>query len=266
MKASLKLKALVGGALLFAAGSAFANTALDAGAGSIFVNLWDQTNGTSFIYDTGLNQSTFNGSTSSVNVNLASDPNWTAFVAGITGGLTGTSDTITYNVVAVGLNTVFTTGGATPSGVFNSKLNQADGNGATLVSEANSISSTTTNSAYATPTNGSPSAGGGVWGVADPQWGSNLKTVANTSLGTALNFYSITFGTGSHTASNIRATIVTFANTWLLDSAGNLTYNNTVAPIPVPAPLGLLLAGLALMGVIARRRKTGDTDFGGAAA
>ena len=262
MKASLKLKALVGGALLFAAGSAFANTSLDPVGGSIFVNLWDQTNNTSFIYDTGLNQSTFNGSTSVVNVNLASDPNWTAFVAGITGGLTGTTDTITYNVVSAGANAVYTTGFSAPTTIYNTKMNGALNNGIGVANSANAVTSTTTTSAYATASSG-PNA---VWGVASPGWNANLKVIADAALGTALNFYSLTFGSTNHTSATTKTIIATFANTWLLDSAGNLTYNNTVAPVPVPAPLGLLLAGLALMGVIARRRKTGDTDFGGAAA
>ncbi len=263
MKASLKLKALVGGALLFAAGSAFANTSLDPVGGSIFVNLWDQTNGTSFIFDTGLNQTTFNGSTTVENINLASDPNWLAFVAGVTGGsLTSSTDTITYNVVSAGANAAYTTGLSAPSSVYNSKLNTGLAAGANLANAANGVTSTTTTSAYATASSGSQA----IWGVASPAWNNNLKVVADAALGTALNFYSLTFGSTNHTSATTKTIIATFANTWLLDSAGNLTYNNTVAPIPVPAPLGLLLAGLALMGVIARRRKTGDSDFGGAAA
>ena len=263
MKASLKLKALVGGALLMAAGSAFADTALDPVGGSIFVNLWDQTTGTSFIYDTGLNQSTFDGTNSVVNVNLASDPNWAAFVAGVTGGsLTSSTDTITYNVVSSGANAAYTSGLSAPTNVYNSKLNTGNGAGINVANAANAVTSSTTNSAYATASTGSQA----VWSVASPAWNNNLKVIADAALGTALNFYSLTFGSTNHASNTTKTIIATFANTWLLDSAGNLTYNN-VAAVPVPAPLGLLLAGLALMGVIARRRKTvsGD-DFGGAAA
>ena len=262
MKASLKLKALIGGALLVAAGSAFANTSLDPVGGSIFVNLWDQTTGTSFIYDTGLNQSTFDGTNSVVNVNLASDPNWVAFVAGVTGGLTGTTDTITYNVVSGNSNAAYTTGLSLPTNVFNSKLNTGLAAGVNLLNNVNNVTSSTTTSAYATSSSG-PNA---VWGVASLGWNNNLKVIADAALGTALNFYSLTFGSTNHASNTTKTIIAQFANTWLLDSAGNLTYNN-VASVPVPAPLGLLLAGLALMGVIARRRKTGSTDdFGGAAA
>ncbi|MDR3416940.1 MAG: VPLPA-CTERM sorting domain-containing protein [Nevskia sp.] len=267
MKASLKLKALVAGAAMIAAGSAFADMSLDSSAtGSIFVNLFDSTTNTSFVYDTGLNQNTFDGTNSSVNVNLASDANWVSFVNSVTGGnLTTTTDSVSYNVVSASSNAAFSTSGGTPSGVFNSKLNGGVGFGAGVAQAANTISSSTTNSAYATSTNGNP-AGGAVWTNADGSWSSDLKVTPDASLGTALAFYSETYGSTNHQATNVRAIINQFANTWLLDSSGNLTYNATTSSVPVPAPFGLLIAGLALMGIIARRGKNGDRGFGGFAA
>jgi hypothetical protein len=257
MKVGFKLKALVAGAMLCAGGSAFADMNIDTTNGDIFLNLWDQTNATSFIYDTGLNQTTFDGTNTVFSVNLASDANYTAFLAGV-----GGSDVVTYNVVSAGFNGAYTTGAAAPSAsVFNTKLNTANAAGGSIAQQASApnLASSTTNSAYATPST-NPNA---VWGVADNTWNLNLKLAADGSVGTALNFYSLIFGAGTHTSSTVKSVVTTFANTWLLDSAGNLTYN----AVPVPAPFGLLLGGLALMGAISRRKQSAaEKEVEGAAA
>jgi hypothetical protein len=261
MKASLKLKALAAAAALFATGSAFANTNLDtANLGSIWVNVDDTSNSTSFAYDTGLNQSTVTGSTTSfsVDTSLASDPNWQSFLSNTKSG-----DNITYNVVSLsglgaGGATIYTTGAAKPSSVQNANISTPANAAETVAGFINSTASTTSNSAYITAGNSlanwSTNLDGG-------SWGGNLGGVQeNASLGTSLNFYEI-LGTTA-----VKATVSTFAYTWDLTSAGLLTYNPTTSTVPVPAPFGLLVAGLALMGVIARRGKSTGGDFGGAAA
>jgi len=215
MKLGFKLKALVAGALLLSGGSALANTSIDTSGGDIFLSLWDQTAGTTFVFDTGLNQSTFSSS-GSYSFNLSSDANYTAF----------------FN--AVGTN---------------------------YATSVNGVSSSTTNSAYATGGNATAS----VWGSTDAGWTNQLKVSpsANAAVGTALNFYSVAFNGTNHTSNFILATVNQFASTWLLDSAGNLSYG----AVPIPAPFGLLLGGLALMGVISRRKPaSAGQDLGGAAA
>jgi hypothetical protein len=263
MKASWKLRALVAGTLAVAGAPAFADMSLDPSAGSIFVNLWDQTNNTSYIFDTGLNESTFTGS-NTVNDNLASDPNYQAFVAGVAGGnLTTTTDTVTYNVVAMGTNTALTTGSGPPGGsVFNSKLLGGLSAGTNVVNGANTVTSSTTNSAYANAV--SNPTGTAIWGSSDATWNNDLRLSSDGALGTALNFFSLTFGTGSHSSNTIKSTLLTFPDTWDLTAGGLLTYN--VSAVPIPAPLGLRLGGLGLLAIVARRNKSGEQGISGAAA
>jgi hypothetical protein len=255
MKLGFKLKALVAGALLLSGGSALANTSIDTSGGDIFLSLWDQTAGTTFVFDTGLNQSTFSSS-GSYSFNLSSDANYTAFFNAV--GSTG--DTVTYNLIAVGTAGAYSTSGSAPT-PRNSGLNQALSAGTNYATSVNGVSSSTTNSAYATGGNATAS----VWGSTDAGWTNQLKVSpsANAAVGTALNFYSVAFNGTNHTSNFILATVNQFASTWLLDSAGNLSYG----AVPIPAPFGLLLGGLALMGVISRRKPaSAGQDLGGAAA
>lgn len=252
MKFSFKFKALVVGAMMLAGGAVSANTAIDASNGDIILNLWDQTAGTSFVFDTGVNENTFS-STGSYSYNLASDPNYQAFISGV--GSSG--DTVTYNLIAVG-SAAFSTSDSTPN-PKNGGLNQALSFASNYIGSVNGVSSSTTNSAYATGGNSAAA----VWGSTDASWGNNVKTLQNEAVGNALGFYKIAFN-GTNTTSNfISATVTQFASTWLLDSSGNLNYG----AVPIPAPFGLLLGGLALMGVISRRKSAAtEQDLGGAAA
>jgi hypothetical protein len=96
------------------------------------------------------------------------------------------------------------------------------------------------------------------FGPFDANWQAQLALNDLATVGTAMSFYSATM---NNTRSG-NATLATFAGTWNL--VGNtLTYS----AVPIPASWGLLLSGLALMGVIARRGKSSDGDFiSGAAA
>jgi hypothetical protein len=85
-----------------------------------------------------------------------------------------------------------------------------------------------------------------------PGWPNTLADV-----GTAQTFYRLTGGT-----SNLAKAAVTTYGTWNL-VGDTLSYT----PVPLPMPVTLLLSGLALMGIIARRGKSGtDVSFSGAAA
>lgn len=254
MKVSFKLKTLVAGAMLLVGGAASANMNIDTTNGDIYLNLWDQTTNNSFLFDTGLNQNNFDGTNTVYSTNLSSDANYAAFLAAVVAG-----DNVTYNLVSQGLNGAFTTGITKPSNVANSQLTQALNDGSSVAGFANQVSSTTTTSAYATNAS-NPNA---VWFQASPSWNSNLKVNANAAVGTALHFYSLTYVVGSDPQDlATKAIIAAFANNWLLDSSGNLTYG----AVPIPAPFGLLLGGLALMGVISRRKPADKQDLDAAAA
>jgi hypothetical protein len=82
-------------------------------------------------------------------------------------------------------------------------------------------------------------------------WSGALPVSASASLGNSLSFYEIE-ANGSSTVA--KASISTLG-TWVLSSDGTtLTYSALVAAVPEPSSIVMLLAGLGLMGFIARRR------------
>src|SRR6202021_655485 len=81
MSLNLGTKVLAGAIAMAIGGAAMAQTNLDATTtGDVFLNIVNNTNQTSFLYDTGISQGTFPSSTS-FSVNLQSDPNYQAFIA-----------------------------------------------------------------------------------------------------------------------------------------------------------------------------------------
>ncbi len=267
----------VGLLALAAAGSAMANTSIangETGNGSIFVNVVDATNSTSFVFDTGLKLNSFTG-TSSLSFNLGSDANWQSFVSGA-----GASDSTQFNVVGVNAqgstntyNAAFTSNAAlgTQVGRVGSTSNSQLQAAAALndfINAINGSTSSTTSSLYVQDTGanandaayfGSSFSMGS--GFAPP--GSGISTLKD--LGTAQKFYKLGLN-GDGSTGGLKALVTTYAGVWNL-AGGFLTY--TVSEVPLPDSLGLLLAGLALMGLIARRSKgsgMGDNLMGSAAA
>jgi hypothetical protein len=255
MTTSFKLKALVAALALGAAGSAFANTSLSP-TGTIVADVYDGVTGDSFVFDTGLTTSSFNGN-GSYSFNLSSDANYQAFMSAVSANASG----LQYDVVGLskaGANAaigdkVLTTASGIGASVLNSKVAGALAVGGTYYSSVNSWSSNTATSAFVNTSGDAAS-----FGPFDANWQAQLALNDLATVGTAMSFYSATM---NNTRSG-NATLATFAGTWNL--VGNtLTYS----AVPIPASWGLLLSGLALMGVIARRGKSSDGDFiSGAAA
>jgi hypothetical protein len=251
------MMALAGAVALALGGTAMANTNLDASStGDLFFNLVDNTNSTSFLFDTGIAQASFDGTNGSYSFNFASDPNYTAFIAAV-----GGSDSLDYSVLsatkstgtpAVG-NVFFTATGTVPV-VKGSAIQQVITAEGGFFTQANLNSSATTNSSNLNSSNFWGQ--GGAEGVVTTQ----LQIAGDSALpGTPIAFYGESSNALRSTTSN--ATLTTFAHTWDFDSA-TLTYN--VSSVPLPAPLLLLLSGLGMMGVVGRRKST--TDASGSAA
>jgi hypothetical protein len=259
MTTSFKLKALVAALAFGAAGSAFANTSLSS-TGSVVADVYDSTTGDSFVFDTGLTTSSFNGN-GSYSFNLSSDANYQAFMSAVSAN----ASSLQYDVVGVSRagaaaaigDKVLTTVSSIGPSVANLKVAGALAGGATYYSGVNNWSSSTTTSAFVNTSGDNAS-----FGPFESNWNTSLALSDLATVGTALDFYSITM---NNTRSG-NATLATYAGTWNL--IGNtLTYAAQVEAVPVPASWGLLLSGLALMGVVARRSKSSDGDFiSGAAA
>jgi hypothetical protein len=263
MSIHLKLKVLAGAVALALGGTAMANTTLDATTtGDLFINVVDATNNTSFLFDTGVSQASFNGN-GSYNYNFTTDANYIAFK-----GAQSAGDVIDYSVLSAtrttatpNVGTILFTSNASPAPIPGSNIAQAQTNIGAFLSTANAVTSATANSANLGPVQ--------TWGqvVYEQTVATNLGVVfiapgsgVDALAGTALNFY-------NEVSSTLRAvtpaTLSTYAGTWNFAN-GVATYGGAAA-VPLPTPLLLLLSGLGLMGVVARRGK-GTADASGMAA
>jgi hypothetical protein len=264
MSSNLGLKVLAGAVALALAGVASANTtAAGNTVGTVFLNVVDTSNNTSFFFDTGQTFTSFN-SNQAYTFNVASDANYQAFVAG-----QGATDILDYSVISgykptSSPSTVLFTATTAPAPVVGSKVNAAETQVETFLPAVNQVVTTSTTSAFVNQ--GATGAAGWATSGNEITLNGDLKVTDNSTLGTAIAFYKeVTNSPGSQI---IKGTVTTLAGMWDFTQAGALTYSVAALPTPIPTPLLLLLSGLGLMGVIARRGKSASSEpmFNAAAA
>jgi hypothetical protein len=267
MKLNLTSKLLAGALVLAASGSVFANTNITDGQGSngsLFLNVVDLTAGTDYVLDLSTaaasnHYKTFNGSALQT-ISLGSDANWTAFKA------TTGSDEVQYNLISLdtfsGEEGALITSNAptgTSAGSVGSTTNSQVRNNSVVndyIHAVNGSTTASTSSLFVTTTGGNANPDA-YFGTVFHTAGGFPNTLAD--VGTAQNFYKIAANPGLNLS---KAPVTAFAGQWNL-VGDTLTYT----PVPLPMPVTLLLSGLALMGIIARRGKSGtDVSFSGAAA
>jgi hypothetical protein len=242
MSFNFQIKLLAGAVALAISGTAMANTSLDAiGTGDLFVNIVDASNNTSFLFDTGVSQASFNGNLTQ-SFTFAGDANYAAFLAG------AGSDALNYSILSgtkASAATMLFTSASIVLPIGSSTVFQAETFTNGFLSNANLVTSATTNSALLGPAN--------TWGQSAYELSvtSALGVSDNAALGTAMAFYN---EIGTNPRSGAAATLTQYTGTWDVLN-GIATYTTGSQAVPLPTPILLLLSGLGLMGVVARRGK-----------
>lgn len=269
MKFTMK-KTMVAAAIAAMAMSGAANAAMNVTAGalggdsSLILTLLDSTAGVSATFDLGFNKSTFNtAANSSWNINsgnytsawdsffaagaTAANTQYSVFAGDATGTAVGSQSLFTTSAIAV-LPTVTGTSLSNMQGVFDTYIlaNNALGNHGAVADGASFVTAATGGNAYA-----------GV-GVAYGTAGKigNIGGDTNAVLGTDMNVWNIVRASTNNitNATATKLSVAGFNPYFSMADTGALTYTASVAAVPEADTYAMFLAGLGLMGFIARRR------------
>jgi hypothetical protein len=258
-----KFKALVASLALVAAMPASAAMSTSAsGNSSLILSLFDSTGAVSATFDLGYTKQTFDQSVGaswnlSTNVNQAAA--WSSFVAAANMG------TAQYAVFAgdslgsgAGAQSMFTTGAGAMTRISNSTLTTSLSSFDVYINANNGLASHNTvgdGGSFNNASNGNAYAGvSSAYGGNGGKVGS-YGSDANGLVGTNLNVWNLTSvaGNGLQLVTSTQLSNAGFNPYFNLSTDGILTY---VAAVPEADTSAMMLAGLGLMGFIARRRKS----------
>ncbi|MHB1215791.1 MAG: PEP-CTERM sorting domain-containing protein [Thiobacillus sp.] len=249
---NFKLNALVAAALLVAAGSA--NAAIDPGLngnGEIFFAVYDSVAQKSFTFDSGVYMADFVGTGVNYNFDFSGDANWSTFTAGTDAanwlwmvGASGATGTIGAKV--------FTTDNAASVSIPKAGPTNMAANG------KNFTNAQIASLDYAADISSVKYVGdAGYFGdsTMTGNWGTKFTPDASATVGTALNFFSITGAGGLGNVSGVKfGTAAT--DVWTLNATAGVLNYGVAAAVPEADTYAMMLAGLGLVGFMARRRKS----------
>ena len=251
---NFKMKALVAAAAVAMAGVAHADIVdfNEAGGGSLLLSIWNANDSVSALFDLGPATDSFNGNLSqswdltsgayaSTWAQIAPSLSGATFMV-FAGDITGTNyqDHKFFSTVASG-STALTNSQVKNMAeqqifVFNSEAAPTGNHGS--VADGANISDGVTN--YQGSNFGN-------------DWGGAVGFNATTAIGSSTDFYSFQgVAASGRTAGAAAADVMAFAGSFSQGADGMLSY--TVAAVPEPETYAMLLAGLGLVGAIARKR------------
>jgi hypothetical protein len=256
----MKLKMIAAALAFAAAGNANALiTDGSGGNGELFLTVWNQDAQISYTRDLNVTLNDFlAGVALGSDWNFAADANMTSFL-----GMAGGSDNLLFAIGAMdttGTNTTdhhryITTASVIDLGntVTNLNLKDLGTNGAQLLANSNGLLGGS-DSLIVTDTAIIAYAGSAQWGT---NWGGAFNGTSTANVGDSVGMYFLRQSTGAFAQRNnpsIYAALEFSGNPYTasLDAAGNLT----VTAVPEPEAYALMLAGLGLVGFMARRRKS----------
>lgn len=263
MKLTMK-KTLMAAAIAAMAVSGAANAAMttaQSGDSSLILTLLDNSNGVSATFDLGYSKSTFSQSTNNSWSLIGGDyaAAWTSFWS------LASAATTQYSVFAgdalgsaSGSQSMFTTVATTWANVSNTQLGTQQGLFDTYITANNALSSHNTvadGASVATQATGGAAYAGVSNAMGTAGKVGNAGGDTNVLIGNNVNVWNIVRnGTSGLTAATAtKLSVASFNPYFNLSETGALTYT-AVAAVPEADTYAMLLAGLGLMGFMARRR------------
>ncbi|WON74865.1 PEP-CTERM sorting domain-containing protein [Nitrosospira sp. Is2] len=250
-----KIKYLAAAVALITSSTALAAFDGSAGNSSVLFNAYESVSGYSFALDTGLRKDDFTPSFTGLSVNLANDANWNSFLTHV--GSAHLAD-IKWNIIAADTNagsvdhdpvSYLTSGPAVgvPDGTRNAQLNSWGGNFNSFVTASGNFGATGFAGGNSTVHLKEGPADYASYEVAHgSSWNTKSNFDTTAGLGGTLSFYELTKN-GAPVTNVVNSHQL---GTVTLSEAGALA----ISPIPEADSWAMLLAGLALVGSIARRR------------